>query len=206
MLRSKALTVGSKLRDETMSASVISETFWVERDRYHTAIVLERSIIERFAPHLLPILSDFPTKDQNLIRFGWGDWDYYGSARQSLFKALKALLLPTRSVVEVSCFSRLEELGQSIVSLDTHEEQLESIVEFISKTFKFDKCQAPRFVREEKTGFRYYHARGFYHVLRNCNNWTAKALRKGDLSVKYRFAFSAKSVMKQLGQPFKDLP
>ena len=169
------------------------DTIWVERDRYHTAIVVSSQLVRDLAAELVPVLNSQP-----LVRFGWGDRGYYGAAQKNAFKAFKALFLPTRSVVEVSTFNHLSEVGDSVIALSLKDLDIKQLLTFISHSFKWDIAGQPVLLRTEQNGFRYYRARGIYHIFKNCNNWTAKALKRSGLHVRYLLAFFANSVMKQL--------
>ncbi len=172
--------------------SIFPKDVWVERDRYHTAIVLPTELVREVAGNLLPVLSDRP-----LVRFGWGDRAYYGASNQNLWLAIKALVLPTRSVMEVSSFNTLDEVGERVVQLGSQVD-VEKLLKHISNTFTWDTSGQPILERTGDNGFQYYSARGLYHMFKNCNNWTAKALKVSGLEIKHFRAFFAESVMKQL--------
>ena len=173
--------------------SLIAQDVWVERDRYHTAIVLPTQLVRELAADLLPVLSDRP-----LVRFGWGDRGYYGATNKNFYLAFKALVLPTRSVMEVSSFNSLEEVGERVVQLSSQQVDINKLLAHIRNTFNWDTSGQPILERIGVNGFHYYSARGVYHMFKNCNNWTAKALKTSGLNVRYIRAFFANSVMKQL--------
>ena len=172
------------------------QSLWVEHDRYHTAIVFRSDDVRAIAPTLSSVLND-----KTYVRFGWGDKSYYGASKKNTFKAAKALFLPTQSVIEVSNFATLEEIGEHVLPIDAEDIDKEKILSFINRTFKFDKNSQVTIVRVEDNGFHYYSARGIYTVFKNCNNWTAKSLNRGGVDIHYLFAFFSRSVMKQLELP-----
>jgi len=174
-------------------SDVITDTIWVERDRYHTAIVFSTQLVRELAEELLPVLNEQP-----LVRFGWGDRGYYGTPQKNLYKVLKALFLPTKSVMEVSGFDKLSDVGDSIIALPLNNLDVKKLITFVSDSFTWDLSGKPILERTELNGFRYYSAQGVYHMFKNCNNWTAKALRNSGLQVRYSLAFFANSVMRQL--------
>lgn len=172
---------------------MLSDMIWVERDRYHTAIVLSTQLVAQLAHELIPVLNNQP-----LVRFGWGDRGYYGAANKTLTKMLLALCLPTRSVMEVSGFDKISDVGDSIIPLQLSDLDINKLLAFISSSFSWDQTGRPILERTEANGCRYYSARGVYHMFKNCNNWTAKALKRSGLRVRYLLAFFANSVMNQL--------
>lgn len=180
---------------QSFTVQTFADSVWVERDRYHTAIVLSSQLVRDLAIELLPVLNERP-----LVRFGWGDRGYYGATQQNLYKAFKALFLPTRSVVEVSTFDNLADVGDRIVELSLKDLDINKLLSFITDSFTWDKSGKPTLERIGINGFHYYSARGIYHGFKNCNNWTAKALKFSGLKVRYSLAFFANSVMKQLAK------
>ncbi|MGH1353070.1 MAG: DUF2459 domain-containing protein [Methyloligellaceae bacterium] len=170
-----------------------AEKIWVERESYHTAIIIPRILVVEAAPQLEAILDDKP-----FVRFGWGDRDYYGSTKKNLFKAFKALALPSLSVVEVSMLDKVESEHSEVKEIDTEAIALEKLMAFIEGSFKLDKESKPQLVRVEDNGFQYYKARGIYHMFKNCNNWTAKTLKRSGLDVHYLASFFAGWVMRQI--------
>lgn len=173
---------------------------WVERDRYHTAILVQRELVQKLTPELCSVLDEKP-----FVRFGWGDRDYYGSSEKNLYKLFKALFLPTRSVVEVSTFAQVLDSGTLLVPITAPSLNVEKVMSFISRSFRLQNVEhnkgVPVLLRQEKSGFRYYRGRGIYFAGKNCNNWTAKALRQGDLPVRHVHACFAASVIRQLNGP-----
>lgn len=173
---------------QTQAASI-----WVEQDGYHTALVLPAAEATRHAPQLRNI-----SESTGYVRFGWGNRDYYGASRKTPGMALKALLLPSQSVVEVAHFDTLEQAGSTLVKLEVESDELHNLMAFIASSFALNTKGLPVLTRTEPSGFRYYQAHGRYYLFRNCNNWTAQALQRGGQGVRYRSAFLASRVMRQL--------
>ncbi|MGH1470890.1 MAG: DUF2459 domain-containing protein [Cellvibrionaceae bacterium] len=176
---------------------MIDNTIWVEKDSYHTAIIVSRSQIEAYCPQFFPnVLTSF--SDKSYIRFGWGDRDYYGASKKNFYKLFKALILPTRAVMEVSGFSSVEEAGDWIVSINGNEIDHSKLLSSIQKYFYTNKKFDVELLRKESDGCWYYRAKGIYFIFSNCNNWTAKILKRSGLSVHYWYAFLSPLVMRQL--------
>jgi len=168
-------------------------TVWVEREGYHTALVLPAAEATRHAPQLQGI-----SGSTGYVRFGWGNRDYYGASQKTPGMALKALLLPSQSAVEVALFNTPELAGDTLVKLEVANDELHDLVAFIASSFALNTKGQLVLARTEPTGFRYYQAHGHYYLFRNCNNWTAQALQRGGQDVRYRSAFLAGRVMRQL--------
>lgn len=177
----------------SLSSRVFADTIWVERESYHTALLLPTAIVISHAPELQAVIGNQP-----YVRFGWGDQGYYGASQKSVLKAMNALFIPGASVVEIAGFIEPAQAGAKVVAVDVSKERIHQLLRFISATFKFNDKQQPILVRTEPTGFRYYAAMGRYHAFRNCNNWTAEGLKHSGKDVYYRWSFLAGQVMGQL--------
>lgn len=177
----------------SLSSRVFAETIWVERENYHTALLLPTAVVVAHTPALQTVIGHQP-----YVRFGWGNQDYYGSSQKSIGKAMKALFIASPSVVEIAGFAEPVQAGAKVVAVDVSKEEIQQLLDFISATFKFDNEHKPILVRTEPTGFRYYAAHGRYHVFRNCNNWTAEGLKQSGQNVYFRWSFLAGQVMGQL--------
>lgn len=168
-------------------------TVWVEREGYHTALIVTTAEAARHAPALRAIIGD-----KKYVRLGWGDRDFYGARRKTPGMMAKALFLPTSSVMEVASLAQPEEYGTALHALTLNEQEMILLMSHVEASIAPAHNGQPVLVRQESNGFRYYAARGRYHLLRNCNNWTAKALHQAGQRVHYRTAFLAGTVMRQI--------
>lgn len=168
-------------------------TVWVEREDYHTALIVTTADAASHAPALRTIIGE-----KKYVRLGWGDRDFYGASRKTPVMLAKALFLPTSSVIEVASLARPEEYSTSLHAVPLDEPEMRQLMHFIEASLAPPQNGQPVLVRQEPSGFRYYAARGNYHLLRNCNNWTAKALHQAGHRMHYRTTFLAGIVMRQL--------
>ncbi|MDP2228429.1 MAG: DUF2459 domain-containing protein [Moraxellaceae bacterium] len=172
-----------------LCSTAIATEIRVGREGYHTTLLLPVAAARDISP--LPALP----ADTQWIRFGWGDRDYYGSADKSTAGAAKALLLPTESVMEVVALQTPEETTATVTLTAS---ELARLKQYLHNSFRRDAAGQAQVLRTEANGFHYYAARGRYHLLRNCNHWTAKALHQAGQDVHWRRAVFAGSVIKQL--------
>lgn len=165
------------------------DNIWVQKEKHHTALIVPVTLVLETTPELESVVGDSP-----YIRFGWGDKKYYGASNKSISKALKALFLPTKSVIEVSQLSAVPSVDTKVISLNNSE--ILNLMRFISGSFNLSPNNKPQIVRKEENGFRYFKAHGKYHFFKNCNNWTAKALKKAGTDIWYQLAYFSNWVMK----------
>jgi uncharacterized protein (TIGR02117 family) len=134
---------------------------------------------ERFSPR------DFRAFDDRaeFVAFGWGDHDFFLQtprwADLKLGTTLKAMLIPTRTVMHVSLLGRPGE-GKYCRRVVLTADRYQHLCEHIEGSFEEDAAGRFRPVTNSGYGDRdtFYLARGKYHFLNTCNNWTGRGLKK----------------------------
>lgn len=174
-----------------------AETVYVVSHGWHTGIILEKAALP---DSLIPEKHDFP--DARYLEFGWGDADFYQTPDFSIGMALKAILLPTRSVLHVVGFSKPVEqyyADAPLVRIELSGQGFNRMSGLIHGYFEreeeIDKA-AP--LREGLyRGSRFYPARTRYHLFKTCNVWTARMLKEAGCPIVPIAAVSAANVMTQ---------
>ena len=118
------------------------------------------------------------------VFIGWGDHDFYVDTPTaddfSLATTLKALLLPTRTVMHLTYYDRLPQPDDTCVKLILTEAEYRRLVTYIKNSFRFDDAGEPILI--EGKSYRsydvFYHANGTYHLFDTCNNWANTALKR----------------------------
>lgn len=164
----------SEKGDSTISIYIISK-------EYHSSIIIPmQSTVhdweKYFSPHMITY---------RYLELAWGDRKYYMASRFDLGSGLRALLLPTPSVMHVVSFPQpprefflQSEIGK--INLPVH--KFEKMLDYIRESFAWKQNETLKYL---KPGI--YGASGFfaspkiYHGLFNCNNWVYKALRKAGI-------------------------
>ena len=145
------------------------------RDGIHTHLVVPSAALLRVLPELAEQL-----QNSEWARIGWGDYRYYGSAQQTLFLGLRALLLPTRATIAVLGIPDINQYRSATsrtYSIDTNLGVIDAVVAFISRYFKVDKSQQLIRVRARDSGEIFFQSRGIYMCINTCNNWTSRGLK-----------------------------
>jgi uncharacterized protein (TIGR02117 family) len=134
---------------------------------------------ERFPP------GDFRAFDEraDFVAFGWGDHDFFLQTPRwtdlKLGTTLKAMLIPTRTVMHVSLLHRPAE-GKYCRRVVLSAEQYRRLCRHIEGSFQEDA--RGRLFPIDDSGYgdvdTFYLARGKYSFLNTCNNWTGRGLKR----------------------------
>lgn len=144
---------------------------------YHTGIAL---------PALHPLhtwQNEFAVARQgSFVEFGWGDRDFYTSGGFPLLVGIKALLLPTPSVVHITAYGNIDssELrGAEFYPVQLCSEQYTALVQYVYAAFQRDSAGNAQYLMPGFYGNRsaFYSAVGSYYFFNNCNTWIGGALR-----------------------------
>ena len=169
-------------------------TLYIVRHGWHTGIVIPSYQITSVLPSLRHRFGDVP-----FIEFGWGDKGFYQSEKITAKLALKAMFIPTESVIHAVAVQDSPELyfSQSeVIKLCLTAEENKSLIAFIANSFLKQDEQ----IIATKDGIygdsQFYQAQGDYYLMNTCNKWTAKGLSSAGFDISTTFKLSANSVMR----------
>ena len=192
-----ALTLASVLAPFYEGASQQGwEKIYLTTHGWHTGIVLP---VAPIPDGLWPELLDF--SGQRYVEVGWGDEGFYRSKNVSAMEALKAALVPTKSVLHVVGFkSGIEEYfaRSGIVEFAVSEEGFLGLVDYIHDTIERRGVRRAPLLGPGLYGMSgFYAAQGQYTLFNNCNHWVARGLRRAGIDVDPSDALTAGSVFQQ---------
>lgn len=171
---------------------------YVVRQNRHTGIALRR---EDIPPAVWPQIRDFPNVDY--LEVSWGDADYYPAPEPTLGMGLKAVLLPTRSVLHVGGFDGSVEdyfPTSDIVEIALSQAGFERLCRFIAETYALADDSADMVQHGLYPNSRFYPARPTFHLFRTCNTWVTQALRAAGCPVTPFYAITAGNVIYQVSK------
>lgn len=161
---------------------------------WHTGIVIDRASLA--ASGLPPEAVDFP--DAPFLEFGWGDRDFYMAVDETLWITLKAALVPTPAVMHVAALERPPEPSASVtvVRLSFSEPALQRLIGAVSASFDRSEGGAAMPIGPGRYGDgRFYPATGRFHLLDNCNTWTARVLSEAGVPISPAGVVTARTLM-----------
>jgi uncharacterized protein (TIGR02117 family) len=170
-------------------------TVYIINHGFHADIAIERSVID----HLLPHHEKIPRS--HWLKFGWGDSKYYTTPEPGLWLAIRAVLLPTTSVLHIVGFDMPAEdyfPRARIIKVQVTREGAEAMGRFIAARFQLDKHGHPRYRTEGLyNNSAFFEATGRYHLPKTSNTWTACALRRTGYPVTPFYALTVGNLMLQ---------
>ncbi len=171
---------------------------YVANHGWHTGFIIPMAAIQKSVP-------EFGRRfgDAGYIEIGWGDRGFYQAEKITAGLAVRALFWPTESVVHAVAiptdpveYFPTSEVGE----LSMGDAELTSLVQFISGSlYRDDGGKIVPLGKGLYGDSQFYRGTGEYHLLNNCNKWTAKGLKSSGIHVSPMFKMSAGSVMDCIG-------
>jgi uncharacterized protein (TIGR02117 family) len=157
-----------------------TEAVYLVGHGWHAGLVIPRT--PATAAHW-PEQAAFPYATS--LEVGWGDRDFYQDPNPGVGREIKAALWPTRSVLHVVGFSRPVTAyfpHSEIVRLDLTRTAVDSLAAYVHAAYARGEEGRPFPLGPGLYGeSRFYAARERYYFFKNCNRWTARALRVAGL-------------------------
>ena len=145
---------------------------------WHTGIVLERKDLVRLVPALARDIGQ-----EGLVEVGWGEERFYQARQTTVGMALRAVLQPNSSVLQVVPLPRpaREYFPQSdIAEIRLEEKGYQALVAFVAESFTQASVQELTRLSPSLYGNGwFYRAEGSFHAFNTCNTWVARAMEKG---------------------------
>ena len=172
---------------------------YVVNHGWHTGFVVPASGIHQAMPELKQRFENAP-----YIEFGWGDNEFYQAEEITSGVTLKAIFLPTDSVVhavlvplKVDSYFKNSEVEKFCLE----DSDLESLIKFISSSFYRDESGNILKLNYGIYGdSQFYKAKGNFHIFNTCNKWTAKGLESAGMKISTTFKLTAGSIMNFLSR------
>ena len=150
----------------------------------HTDFVLPvRSKLMDWAA-FAPYSKNAPPADHlKYVIVGWGDRGFYIETPTyddfSITTALKAIFLPTDSVMHVSYHSFAPSTSDKCVRVVLSDDQYRRFVRFLIAGFRLSKHNKPVEIPGASYGpyDTFFQGAGSYHLFHTCNNWANQALQ-----------------------------
>ena len=148
----------------------------------------------------IPETADF--SQARFLEFGWGDAEYYPAEKPSIGMGLRAVFVPTETVLHIAAMRVTPDLRypeSEVIPLSISPSGRERLIGFISRTFRRNGDIRTHPVSPGlHSNSHFYPAKGEFHMFNTCNTWTARALRHAGIDIHTEKAHSAEELMGQL--------
>jgi uncharacterized protein (TIGR02117 family) len=178
---------------KTYSGLGTNQLYVVSHGR-HTGLVIPSKFVFIGIPDLFKRF-----ERTSYIEFGWGDKEFYQATEITTALTLKALFLPTESVVhavgvhnEVRTYFANSEIEELLLT----DKEMLSLVQFIGRSLARDDQDVPIATKAGVYGdSQFYTGKGDYYLMNTCNIWTAQGLKSFGMDISPTFKFTSGSVM-----------
>ena len=172
---------------------------YVVNHGWHTGFVVPASAIHKAIPELKQRFENAP-----YIEFGWGDNEFYQAEEITSGVTLKAIFLPTDSVVHAVAVTRKADKyfkHSEVEKFCLEDPEFKSLIKFISSSFYRDESGNILKLNHGIYGdSQFYKAKGDFHIFNTCNKWTAKGLESAGMNISTTFKLTAGSIMNFLSK------
>jgi uncharacterized protein (TIGR02117 family) len=136
------------------------------------------------------------------VAFGWGNEQFYLQSYGGRFPkpgTVLGALLPGRTLMHVDFYRRAPQAGTHVVPLRISVAQYQQLTRYVEQSFAPDS--AGRWQLRNAAGYSpedfFFRARGHYHALRTCNDWTNQGLGRAGIRAALKAPLAA-SVLYQV--------
>lgn len=173
-----------------------AKTIYLASHGWHAGIVVKRDDIpDDVWPNHKNIA------DAEYLEIGWGDKDFYQTPNPHFGIALKAILLPTPSVLHIVAFNNSVTSyfpHNKIIMIRLSDAGFKHLIGYIAASFDKDLSGNTVSLGAGLYGVsQFYRSRDTYHLFRTCNVWTARALHAAGCPVRPFLAITEDNLMLQ---------
>ena len=162
---------------------------FVVSNGFHTAIVVplrEARTGTAWLPQLGPPAWTRQFDGYQYVAFSWGSEQFFLASYGGRFPGpgtIVRALLPGRPLMHVDFYRQAPRPGRRVVALRISEAQYRTLTRELAQSFRPDSVG--RYLPRNAAGYTpedfFFPARGRYHALRTCNDWTTRTLRRTGL-------------------------
>lgn len=170
------------------------EVFVIQQE-YHTGISLKAADVN------LSVWSECAEfKSSTWVDVGWGERKYYQSPDSNPLLAVKAIAMPNPSVMRIEGYSKHPNIylsGCPSMRILLTREQFDRLCAVFHNAYARDR-NGNIVETSGNAQYKFYSAKGSYHLMNTCNTWVARAFRKAGLNVQIFGIMTAAQLFKAL--------
>ncbi|MFN9648684.1 MAG: DUF2459 domain-containing protein, partial [Pseudanabaena sp.] len=136
------------------------------------------------------------------VEVGWGDRQFYFAGDQSIPSILRAVFIPSDSVLHVASFAEPPEqfVKFPVFKSELSESGFQNLLAYVKQTFAVNRMgdRLAAIGNGQYGVSNFYAAVPKYIAVSNCNTWAAEALRQAGVSTCPNRALLARNLAEQL--------
>ena len=176
------------------AANVKTRTIYFVQHDWHSGLAWAQQRGETFGAEAW--------KDAPYVEVGWGDRQFYFANDQSILSMLRAVFIPSDSVIHVTSLAEAptQFFKFPVFPIELSEAGFQNLFAYVKQTFAVNKKgdRLPAIGKGQYGVSSFYAAVPRYFSAFNCNTWAAEALRNAGVSVCPNRAFLAKNLGEQI--------
>lgn len=175
----------------------IKDSIYVSSLSWHTGIVVPAA---SFPDTLWK--EGYNYSDAQYLEIGWGDTDFFTTRNFNVWYALKAVMWPTPSVIQIKPLYRKVEnnyTNTAVAKIIVNDEQLQNLITYIVEEFELDE-NGKVIPTAEDSGYNFYKSSSSYYFPKNSNVWAARALKRAGFSLRPFWYQTTGQVVKKAGE------
>ncbi|MBN1532688.1 MAG: DUF2459 domain-containing protein [Spirochaetes bacterium] len=184
-------------RDAVRNDGAGSRAVYILSNGFHTGIILEMNGNEVNA---LPFADSF--RRYRYIDAGWGDEVFYQDPNPGLGAGVRALMVPTSSVVRIEGFNAAigdaAAWSDSAVKVMMGYGQYHRLCEYIGASVLMGPDGAPVIASKRGDGVIFYKSTKKYDLFNTCNTWVAGGFRYAGLDISPIGVITARTLFRRL--------
>jgi len=161
---------------------------------WHTGVIVKREDLAAQVPALTERFGDY-----EFLEVGWGDAGFYQAQKITTGITLRAIFLPTSSVVHIVGFDGPPSIyfkHSEQVRIPLPNDHYAVLLKFLKSSFATGAYGQPIKLSPGIYGdSQFYKGGGKYYAYNTCNKWTAKALSSGGLPMNHHLKLTSEDVM-----------
>lgn len=176
------------------STSFASEDVYLVDYGFHTGIIFKRDFLEN---EDFMALEELP--ESKFYEFSIGEEPFFRERKHTTMGKLRALFWPTNNIIRIHPFdeSPIEYFKSSsgIAKFSLDDAKAKQVWKFIDKSFVKNY---PVVEKQKELARYFFKATGSYHLLSNCNDWSAKAFKPLGFKISFGARVSSRKLFEQL--------
>lgn len=144
----------------------------------HMGVIVDSASVQEHWPELKQL-----DQEADFFEFGMGEDPFFREKNHSLIGGMKAMLIPTPSLVRVHPFKGTVSQyykEKNVAVFEKADQQVKDLLHWVKNDLKNGLKTIDV---DNKKNYRFYARKGEYHFFANCNHWVADAFEQLSITI-----------------------